>query len=47
MSKPVDKRLYKNYLQKAEEMLESAMHSLGTSKNNAAVASCIQCDKFA
>ncbi len=43
MSKPLDKRLYKNYLQKAEEMLESAKYSLSTSKNNAAVTSCIHC----
>ena len=43
MGKPVDKRLYKNYLQKAEEMLEVAKHAANTSKNNAAVASSIHC----
>jgi HEPN domain-containing protein len=39
--KPVDKELYKNYLQKAEEMLEEAKHSLNTSRYNAAVVESI------
>ena len=40
---PVDKRLYKNYLQKAEEMLEVAKYAADTSKNNAAVTASIHC----
>jgi HEPN domain-containing protein len=43
MVKPVDKKLYKNYLQKAEEMLEMAQYALGESKNNAAVMASIHC----
>jgi hypothetical protein len=43
MSKPVDKKLYKNYLLKAEEMLAVATHAAETSKNNAAVTSSIHC----
>ncbi|MGA2874352.1 MAG: hypothetical protein ABSE82_02325 [Nitrososphaerales archaeon] len=43
MSKPVDKKLYKNYLLKAEEMLAVATHATETSKNNAAVTSSIHC----
>ena len=37
MTKPVDKRLYRNYLQKAEEMLGIAQYAADESKNNAAV----------
>ena len=37
--RPVDKGLYKNYLQKSEEMLDVARYAAGASKNNAAVAS--------
>ncbi|MGP8125557.1 MAG: hypothetical protein ACLQEQ_06805 [Nitrososphaerales archaeon] len=43
MSKPVDKRLYRNYLQKAEEMLDVAKYAAGQSKNNAAVAASVHC----
>ena len=43
MAKPVDKRLYKNYLQKSEEMLDVARYAADTSKNNAAVASSVHC----
>ncbi len=43
MVKPVDKRLYKNYLQKAEEMLDVAQYAVNTSKNNAAVAASVHC----
>lgn len=43
MSKPVDKRLYRNYLQKAEEMLDVAKYAVGQSKNNAAVADSVHC----
>ncbi len=43
MAKPVDKRFYMNYLQKAEEMLEVARYAAGTSKNNAAVAASVHC----
>ena len=42
-AKPVDKRLYKNYLQKSEEMLDVARYAANTSKNNAAVASSVHC----
>jgi len=42
MVKPVDKKLYKNYLQKAEEMLDMAQYALSESKNNAAVMASIQ-----
>jgi len=41
MVRPVDKGLYKNYLQKAEEMLEVAKYAANTSKNNAAVTASI------
>jgi len=43
MSKPVDKKLYRNYLQKAEEMLDIAKYAAGQSKNNAAVAGSVHC----
>ena len=43
MVRPVDKGLYKNYLQKAEEMLEVAKYAAHTSKNNAAVTASIHC----
>lgn len=43
MVKPVDKKLYKNYLQKAEEMLDVAQYALSESKNNAAVMASIHC----
>ena len=43
MAKPVNKRLYKNYLQKSEEMLDVARYAANTSKNNAAVASSVHC----
>lgn len=41
MSKPVDKRLHKNYLQKAEEMLDIAKYAVSQSKNNAAVTASV------
>lgn len=43
MAKTVDKRLYKNYLQKAEEMLDVAQYAVHGSKNNAAVAASVHC----
>lgn len=43
MVNPVDKKLYKNYLQKAEEMLDVAQYALTESKNNAAVMASIHC----
>ncbi|MGH9877926.1 MAG: HEPN domain-containing protein [Nitrososphaerales archaeon] len=43
MVKKVDKRLYKNYLKKAEEMLEVAEYAANRSKNNAAVTAAIHC----
>lgn len=43
MAKTVDKRLYKNYLQKAEEMLDVAQYAAHGSKNNAAVAASVHC----
>lgn len=43
MVKPVDKKLYRNYLQKAEEMLEMARYAVTSSKNNAAVVASIHC----
>jgi len=43
MAKTVDKRLYKNYLQKAEEMLDVAQYAARESKNNAAVAASVHC----
>lgn len=43
MSKPVDKRLFKNYIQKAEEMLDIAEMARQSSKNNAAVTASIHC----
>jgi HEPN domain-containing protein len=41
--RPVDKKLYRNYLQKAEEMLEMARYGVTTSKNNATVVASIHC----
>jgi HEPN domain-containing protein len=41
--KPVDKKLYRNYLQKAEEMLDIAQYAASRSKNNAAVATSVHC----
>lgn len=43
MAKTVDKRLYRNYLQKAEEMLDVAQYAAHESKNNAAVAASVHC----
>ena len=43
MTKPVDKRLYRNYLQKAEEMLGIAQYAAQESKNNAAVVASVHC----
>ncbi|MBI3023581.1 MAG: HEPN domain-containing protein [Thaumarchaeota archaeon] len=43
MVRPVDKRLYKNYLQKSEEMLDVARYAADTSKSNAAVATSVHC----
>jgi len=43
MGKTVDKRLYRNYVQKAEEMLAVGKHAAETSKNNAAVTASIHC----
>ncbi len=43
MVKAVDKTLYKNYLKKAEEMLDVAEYAVNKSKNNAAVTAAIHC----
>jgi hypothetical protein len=43
MVKSVDRRLYKNYLRKAEEMLDVAEYALGASKFNAAVTASVHC----
>lgn len=43
MAKTADKRLYRNYLQKAEEMLDVAQYAVHGSKNNAAVAASVHC----
>lgn len=43
MAKPVSKALYKNYLRKAEEMLDVARYAAGKSENNAAVAASVHC----
>jgi HEPN domain-containing protein len=43
MAKSVDKSLYRNYLQKAEEMLDVARYAADKSKNNAAVAASVHC----
>ncbi|MDG6940050.1 MAG: HEPN domain-containing protein [Nitrososphaerota archaeon] len=43
MSKTVDRGLYRNYLQKAQEMLEVGQYSLRTEKNNAAVTASVHC----
>src|SRR5580700_10862424 len=43
MVKTVDKKLYKNYLQKAEEMLDVAQYATKASKNNAAVTASVHC----
>jgi len=43
MAKPVDKSLYRNYLQKSEEMLDVARYAADRSKNNAAVAASVHC----
>lgn len=43
MSKPVNKSLYRNFLQKAEEMLDVAKYASGQSKNNAAVTASVHC----
>ena len=37
MAKTVDRRLYENYLQKAEEMLDVAKYAIGASESDAAV----------
>jgi hypothetical protein len=41
VSKTVDKRLFKNYLRKAEELLDVAKFAAETSKSNAAVTASI------
>ena len=43
MAKSVDKNLYRNYLQKAGEMLDIAQYAARNSKNNAAVAASVHC----
>ena len=43
MAKSLDKRVYKNYLLKSEEMLAVAKHATETSKNNASVVASIHC----
>jgi HEPN domain-containing protein len=43
MSRPVSKNLYKNYLQKAVEMLDVAEYAAKRSKNNAAVTASVHC----
>jgi len=39
----VEKKLYRNYLKKAEEMLDVAEYAANKSKNNAAVTAAIHC----
>lgn len=41
MAKPADKTVYRNYLKKAEEMLDVAKHSASKSRNTAAVTNAI------
>ena len=43
MSKAVRKGLYRNYLQKAEEMLDVAKYASSRSKHNAAVTASVHC----
>lgn len=43
MVRAVEKKLYKNYLKKAEEMLDIAEYAANKSKNNAAVTAAIHC----
>ena len=43
MSKPVNRSLYRNYLQKAEEMLDVAEYAAKQSKNNAVVTTSVHC----
>ena len=43
MVRAVEKKLYKNYLKKAEEMLDVAEYAANKSKNNAAVTAAIHC----
>lgn len=43
MVKVVDKRFYKNYLKKAEDLLDVAEYALSKSKNSAAVMASIHC----
>ncbi len=42
-AKSVDKKVYRNYLQKAEEMFDIAQYAASHSKNNAAVAASVHC----
>lgn len=41
MTKPVDKKLYRNYLLKSEELLEVAQYAANHSKSNAAVTASV------
>ena len=43
MVRAVEKKLYRNYLKKAEEMLDVAEYAANKSKNNAAVTAAIHC----
>ncbi len=43
MVRAVEKKLYKNYLKKAVEMLDIAEYAANKSKNNAAVTAAIHC----
>jgi hypothetical protein len=43
VARPVDKKLYGNYLRKAEEMLDVAQYSIGASESNAAVVASVHC----
>jgi hypothetical protein len=43
VAKSVDKRLFRNYLQKAEEMLDVAKYAALQSKNDAAVTASVHC----
>jgi len=43
MSKSVSKNLYRNYLQKAEEMLDVAEYAAKRLENNAAVTASVHC----
>jgi len=41
--KSVDKKLYGNYLRKAEEMLDVAQYAIGASESNAVAVASVHC----